>query len=151
MKLTTKGRYAVTTLLDLATSPQAAPTKIGHVAKRHGLSSAYLERLAGKLRDSGLLKSIRGAQGGYLLAKDASQITVADIMTAVEEQLDTTRCHGRANCQSGQQCSTHHLWEHLNQKINGFLAGITLADLIQDTLDTPSAHSLQRLEVLKHA
>lgn len=130
MKLTTKGRYAVTTLLDLASSAISGPIKIGQVAERHGISSAYLERLAGKLRDRGLLKSTRGAQGGYMLAKSASQITVADIMLAVDEKLDTTRCQGKANCQNGQVCSTHHLWEQLDQKILGFLQGITLQDLI---------------------
>lgn len=130
MKLTTKGRYAVTTLLDLASTQQTGPINIGQVANRHDISAAYLERLAGKLRDKGLLKSIRGAQGGYMLAKAPSDITVADILMAVEEKLDTTRCRGKANCQEGHLCSTHHLWEQLNTKIMGFLEGITLQDLM---------------------
>lgn len=130
MKLTTKGRYAVTTLLDLASSPQQGPINIGQIANRHAISVAYLERLAGRLREQGLLKSVRGAQGGYILARPADQITVADIMLAVDEKLDTTQCHGKSNCHEGGVCATHHLWDALNHKILGFLRGITLQDLI---------------------
>ena len=130
MKLTTKGRYAVTTLLDLALSEHDGPITITEVAKRHGISPAYLERLAGIMRAKGLLKSIRGPHGGYLLARHAKDITVADIMLAVDEKIDTTRCKGRANCQEGEMCSTHHLWEQLNHKIFHFLQGVTLSDLV---------------------
>lgn len=136
MKLTTKGRYAVTTLLDLATQPQTGPTNIGQIATRHGISAAYLERLAGRLREHGLLKSIRGPQGGYLLGRSADQITVADILIAVDEKLDTTQCQGKSNCHEGGMCATHHLWDLLNHKIIGFLQGITLQDLISKP--TPS-------------
>lgn len=129
MKLTTKGRYAVTTLLDMVLIEQPGPITILQIAKRHHLSPAYLERLAGKLRQRGLLKSVRGAQGGYLLGKKPEEITIAEIIEAVEEKMDTTRCQGQANCHEGGVCLTHHLWESLNQVIFEFLQKVTLKDL----------------------
>lgn len=131
MKLTTKGRYAVTTLLDMTLREQTSPITISEVAKRHHLSPAYLERLAGKLRQNGLLKSVRGAQGGYLLGKSPAEITVAEIINAVEEKIDTTRCQGQANCHEGNVCLTHHLWASLNHVIFDFLQKITLKDLAE--------------------
>ena len=130
MKLTTKGRYAVTTLLDFANSQQNHPISIHEVATRHGISASYLERLAGIMRAKGLIKSIRGPNGGYMLAKEAKDITVAEIMLAVNEKIDATRCKGRANCHEGKVCATHHLWEQLNHNIFHFLEGITLSDLM---------------------
>lgn len=132
MKLTTKGRYAVTALVDLAIHQQDEPMSICDVASRHGISPTYLERLAGMLRAKGLLKSVRGAKGGYHLAKPASDITVADIIRAVDENMDATACQGKANCHEGSVCITHHLWDRLNQQIVDFLTSITLSDLINE-------------------
>lgn len=131
MKLTTKGRYAVTALLDMALLQQQGPVTIPDIARRHHLSPAYLERLAGKLRQKGLLNSVRGAHGGYLLGKTPQDISIADIIKAVDEKMDTTRCQGQANCHEGGICLTHHLWETLNDVIFDFLQNITLQDLMQ--------------------
>ena len=129
MRLTTKGRYAVTALLDVAMYAQEGPITVAQMSKRHGISSTYLERLTGIMRAKGLLKSIRGAKGGYVLARPAHEITIADIIDAVDEGIDATRCGGKGNCQEGSVCLTHHLWEALNNEINGFLKGITLSAL----------------------
>jgi Rrf2 family iron-sulfur cluster assembly transcriptional regulator len=132
MKLTTKGRYAVTALVDMALQQQTKPTAIAEVALRHGISPTYLERLAGVMRAKGLLKSVRGPKGGYVLARPAEEITVADIIHAVDEKIDTTRCHGKANCHEGSVCITHHLWDRLNHEILDFLQGITLSALANE-------------------
>ena len=129
MKLTTRGRYAVTALLDLALHQQQGPTTVSKLAVRHGISPAYLERLTGVMRAKGLLKSIRGPKGGYVLARPAEEITLADIIEAVDERIDTTRCKGKANCQAGTMCLTHHLWDELNNEIFHFFQGITLSAL----------------------
>lgn len=134
MKLTTKGRYAVTALLDFTLNQQAGPMTIATVAERHGISVTYLERLAGLMRAKGLLKSIRGAKGGYVLARPAEEITVADIIAAVNEGIDTTRCQGKANCYKGTVCLTHHLWDKLNHEIFHFLQSITLSTLAKPHL-----------------
>ncbi len=131
MKLTTKGRYAVTALLDLAIHQQEGPITISVLATRHGISQAYLERLAGVMRAKGLLKSVRGSKGGYILARPAETITLADIIQAVDERIDTTRCAGKANCHDGAMCLTHHLWDELNHKISHFFQGITLRSLAE--------------------
>lgn len=130
MKLTTKGRYAVTTLLDMALMQPSGPITIPEIAKRHHLSKAYLERLAAKLRQKGLLQSVRGAQGGYLLGRKPEDITIAEIIQAVDETMDTTLCKGQANCHEGAVCLTHHLWESLNDVIFQFLKNVTLKDLV---------------------
>lgn len=129
MKLTTKGRYAVTALLDLAIHQQKGPTTVAEMAARHGISATYLERLAGVLRAKGLLKSVRGPRGGYVLARSAQEITIAEIIAAVDEKIDATRCAGKANCHEGTTCLTHHLWDELNQQIFHFLHNITLSAL----------------------
>lgn len=129
MKLTTRGRYAVTALLDMALHQQDGPITISTLATRHGISAAYLERLAHLMRTKGLLKSIRGAKGGYVLAREPEDITLADIIDAVDERIDTTKCQGKANCHDGQVCLTHHLWDELNDKIAHFFQGITLGAL----------------------
>ena len=129
MKLTAKGRYAVTALLDLVLHEERAPFSLVEMAERQGIPQAYLERLTGQLRAKGLLISIRGPGGGYILGMPPETITVAQIIEAVDETLDATRCQGEGACQSGLKCLTHHLWDDLNQVIHSFLNGITLADL----------------------
>jgi Rrf2 family transcriptional regulator, iron-sulfur cluster assembly transcription factor len=129
MKLTTKGRYAVTALLDMVIHQEKGPVTVTQVAERQGISISYLERLACLMREHGLLRSVRGAKGGYILARDAKTITVADIIQAVDEKIDATRCQGKSNCQDGGMCLTHSLWDALNHKIMEFLRGVTLQDL----------------------
>ena len=130
MKLTTKGRYAVTALLDIAAQDAGIPISIEALSKRQGISKAYLERLAVVMRTKGLLKSQRGAKGGYQLGKPAENITVGDIVEAVGELMDSRRCKGQGNCHKGVMCSTHHLWEALNHHIYDFLHSITLSTLV---------------------
>ena len=131
MKLTTKGRYAVTAMLDLAIHDVAGPINLADIAKRQDISLTYLEQLFNKLRKNALVESARGPGGGYRLAKDASDITVARIIYCVDETVDMTRCGGQQNCQGDTRCLTHDLWMGLNQHVANFLNSITLADLIE--------------------
>jgi Rrf2 family iron-sulfur cluster assembly transcriptional regulator len=131
MRLTTKGRFAVTAMLDLALHGAAGPVTLAGISERQKISLSYLEQLFGKLRRRELVESVRGPGGGYHLARDASQVTVADIISAVEESIDSTQCGGRENCHDSQRCMTHDLWEDLNTTVYGFLAGVTLGQLVE--------------------
>ena len=131
MRLTTKGRYAVTALLDLAIHRDAGPVPLAAIAMRQDISQSYLEQLFGRLKRSGLVRSIRGPGGGYELVGDVEQINVSEILTAVGEGLDATRCGGSGDCQDGQTCLTHELWSDLSMQIDLFLSRITLASLIE--------------------
>src|SRR5437016_10667994 len=131
MKLTTKGRFAVTAMLDLALHGHSGPVTLAGISGRQKISLSYLEQLFGKLRRRELVESVRGPGGGYQLAREASKLTVADIISAVEEPLDSTQCGGRENCRENQRCMTHDLWEELNTTVYGFLAGVTLASLVE--------------------
>jgi len=130
MKLTTKGRYAVTAMLDLALHFDKGAVTLADIARRQGISLSYLEQLFAKLRRSGLVDSVRGPGGGYNLAMPPSKITVAEIIVAINENIDATRCGGEKNCHADQTCLTHQLWEDLSARIHEFLSGITLADLV---------------------
>jgi Rrf2 family iron-sulfur cluster assembly transcriptional regulator len=130
MKLTTKGRYAVTAMLDLALHFDKGAVTLADIARRQGISLSYLEQLFAKLRRSGLVDSVRGPGGGYNLAMPPSKITVAEIIVAINENIDATRCGGEKNCHGDQTCLTHQLWEDLSAQIHEFLTGITLADLV---------------------
>ncbi len=130
MRLTTKGRYAVTAMLDIALHRHTGPVSVVDIAERQGISSSYLEQLFGKLKKAGLLQSVRGPGGGYRLNRDAAAISVSDIIAAVGEGVDATRCHGAADCQDGLTCLTHDLWTDLSQEIDLFLSGVTLAKLV---------------------
>ena len=130
MRLTTKGRYAVTAMLDLALHEGAGPVSVYDVAARQGLSAAYLEQLFGKLRRGGLIQSVRGPGGGYQFSRGLDEISVSDIVAAVGEGVDVTRCHGAADCQEGTQCLTHDLWSELSERIDGYLRNITLDGLV---------------------
>ena len=133
MKLTTKGRYAVTAMLDLAIhQKESESVALVDIANRQGLSQSYLEQLLGTLRRKGLVNSIRGAQGGYSLSKPLAEISVANIILAIEEPLDTTKCAGAANCQKGERCITHRLWSQLNGVIINFLDDVSLQKLVDD-------------------
>lgn len=132
MKLTSKGRYAVTAMLDLALHALSGPVPLPHIARRQDLSLSYLEQLFTRLRKAGLVDSTRGPGGGYTLGRPAAAITVADIVAAVDECVDNTRCSGASNCQDGEQCLTHDLWEDLGDRIFVFLQGISVQDLLED-------------------
>ena len=129
MKLTTKGRYAVTAMLDLALHYQQGAVTLADIARRQGISLSYLEQLFARLRRNGLVDSVRGPGGGYTLAEAPTKISVAQIIIAINENIDATRCGGEKNCQGEERCLTHHLWEDLSNRIYDFLNGITLGDL----------------------
>ena len=131
MRLTTRGRYAVTALLDLALQPADQTITLAEIAARQTISVAYLEQLFAKLKRHGLVSSVRGANGGYRLAKPAHDIAVLEIIVAVNESVDATRCDHKANCQNGAMCLTHDLWQDLSTYIEDYLAGITLSSLIE--------------------
>jgi len=130
MKLTTKGRYAVTAMLDLALRYDKGAVTLADIAKRQGISLSYLEQLFAKLRRSGLVDSVRGPGGGYNLAMEPNKISVAEIIVAINENIDATRCGGEKNCHGDETCLTHQLWEDLSTRIHEFLTGITLGDLV---------------------
>jgi len=130
MKLTTKGRYAVTAMLDLALHDQGGPINLADISSRQGISLSYLEQLFARLRKQGLVISARGPGGGYQLGRQSEEISIVDVIRAVDERVDATRCGGSKNCQGDERCLTHDLWEELSQQISGFLGGISLADLV---------------------
>jgi Rrf2 family iron-sulfur cluster assembly transcriptional regulator len=130
MRLTTKGRYAVTAMLDLALRQDSGPISLADISERQGISLSYLEQLFTKLRRSGLVKSTRGPGGGYSLSRPSNEIAVADVITAVDEKVDSTRCGGLGNCQDDERCLTHDLWTDLSDQIYAFLSGITLGHLV---------------------
>lgn len=131
MRLTTKGRYAVTAMLDLALHSTDGPVPLADVSQRQGISLSYLEQLFARLRKQGLVDSARGPGGGYRLSRAPGEIAVADVITAIDEKVDATRCGGLANCQEDQQCLTHELWSDLSQQIYEFLSGISLGHLVE--------------------
>lgn len=131
MRLTTKGRYAVTAMLDLALHAQVGPVSLADISKRQEISLSYLEQLFAKLRQNALIQSVRGPGGGYLLSRDASDVFVAQIIDAVNESIDATHCGGQGDCQQGEVCLTHHLWVDLSHQIHQFLSGISLASLLE--------------------
>jgi Rrf2 family transcriptional regulator, iron-sulfur cluster assembly transcription factor len=131
MKLTTKGRYAVTAMLDLALHDAHGPVTLADIAKRQEISLAYLEQLFAKLKKGGLIDSARGPGGGYRLKRPAEAISVANVINAVDEPIDATRCGGLQNCQGDLRCLTHDLWTDLNYQISAFLNDVTLGDLVQ--------------------
>ncbi|MGI9250637.1 MAG: Fe-S cluster assembly transcription factor [Pseudohongiellaceae bacterium] len=130
MRLTTKGRYAVTAMLDLALHRHQGPVSLADISGRQGISLSYLEQLFTRLRKNALVISIRGPGGGYKLQRESEVIFIAEIIDAVNESVDTTRCHGAGDCQGGETCLTHYLWEDLSTQIHSFLRGISLADLV---------------------
>ena len=132
MKLTSKGRYAVTAILDLAFHSKAGPVTLSHVSRRQDISLSYLEQLFTRLRKQQLVKSTRGPGGGYSLSRPADQIAVAEVVAAVDEMVDSTRCSGASNCHDGQQCLTHELWDELSQQIYDFLGNVSLQDLMEE-------------------
>lgn len=131
MRLTTKGRFAVTAMLDLALREANGPVTLAGISERQGISLSYLEQLFGKLRRAQLVESVRGPGGGYTLAKLAGAISVADIIVAVDEPVDATQCAGRENCHDNHRCMTHDLWTNLNVTIFDYLSNVNLAGLVE--------------------
>lgn len=130
MRLTTKGRFAVTAMLDLALNESGRPVTLNTISERQDISLSYLEQLFSRLRKNGLVKSVRGPGGGYRMALDPKAISVSDIIRAVDEQIDATQCGGNENCQDERRCMTHDLWTALNYKILEYLESVTLAQLV---------------------
>lgn len=130
MRLTSKGRYAVTAMLDVAMFAKESPVPLADISERQGISLSYLEQLFARLRKRGLVHSVRGPGGGYQLGTGATEISVGAVIDAVDESIDATRCQGKGNCQGGERCLTHSLWEGLSDRIADFLDGITLAELM---------------------
>ena len=132
MRLTTKGRFAVTAMIDLAMHHGGGPVTLAEISGRQKISLSYLEQLFGKLRRHQLVESVRGPGGGYNLAKDMSTVTVADIILAVDEPIDATQCGGKENCHDDQKCLTHDLWAALNERIFSYLESVTLRHLVEN-------------------
>ena len=130
MRLTTKGRFAVTAMVDLSMRQTRGPVTLAAISERQHISLSYLEQLFGKLRRAKIVNSVRGPGGGYNLAKPASAITVAEIIVAVDEPMDATQCGGKENCNDDKRCVTHDLWATLNEKMNDYLSSVSLADVI---------------------
>ena len=147
MKLTTKGRFAVTAMIDVALFNHGEPVTLAEISGRQKISLSYLEQLFGKLRRHGLVASVRGPGGGYNLAKAPGTISVSDIILAVDEPIDTTSCGGEKNCHDDSICLTHHLWASLNAHIFTYLQGVSLQSLVDDAKvrKNPSLHVVQDL------
>ena len=131
MRLTTKGRFAVTAMIDLALNSGDGPVTLAAISERQKISLSSLEQLFGRLRRYGLVESVRGPGGGYCLARPDADITIADVVRAVDEMLDATQCGGLQNCRQAQRCMTHELWSTLNDRIYEFLSSVTLADEVK--------------------
>ena len=148
MRLTTKGRYAVTAMLDLALHPRQGPVSLAEISKRQGISLSYLEQLFSKLRRESLVKSVRGPGGGYQLGRASEDIFVAQIVDAVNETIDATACQNRGDCQNGITCLTHNLWCDLSEQIHVFLSKISLAELVNRD-DIQEISEKQDIEIQK--
>jgi Rrf2 family transcriptional regulator, iron-sulfur cluster assembly transcription factor len=143
MRLTTKGRFAVTAMVDLSMRQTRGPVTLAAISERQHISLSYLEQLFGKLRRAKIVNSVRGPGGGYNLARAANTITVAEIIGAVDEPIDATQCGGKENCHDDKRCVTHDLWATLNEKMNDYLSSVSLADVI--------AHQQgKQVQVIKH-
>jgi Rrf2 family iron-sulfur cluster assembly transcriptional regulator len=147
MRLTTKGRFAVTAILDLAMSQKGGPVSLAGISERQGISLSYLEQLFGKLRRNELVSSVRGPGGGYLLAKPLEDVSVADIIRAVDEPMDATQCGGKENCHDDQKCITHDLWAGLNEHIFEYLSSVKLATLVAKQKERKAGATVQFVEL----
>lgn len=136
MKLTSKGRYAVTAMIDIALNQDSGPITLALISQRQDISLSYLEQLFAKLKKSGLVKSARGPGGGYRLSREADEISISDIIHAVDEKLDARKCEGRSNCQKGSKCLSHELWNDLSGMIDEFLSSVSLQTLLDKTTST---------------
>jgi len=149
MKLTTKGRFAVTAMIDLALRQDGGPVALAGISERQKISLSYLEQLFGKLRRRELVSSVRGPGGGYCLAKLSADISVADIIRAVDEPLDATMCEGKANCDDEEPCMTHKLWSTLTNRMLDYLSSVTLAELVEQQRSKIGSSELKRERELR--
>jgi Rrf2 family iron-sulfur cluster assembly transcriptional regulator len=155
MKLTSKGRYAVTAMLDVALHSSTGPVSLADISERQAISLSYLEQLFARLRKQKLVSSVRGPGGGYKLGRSAAEIAIGEVIRAVDESVDATRCKGNSDCQGGQRCLTHSLWQDLSDRISSFLNDITLAELmnkgdvkaVAGRQDKHSKHLLRDIEI----
>ncbi len=131
MRLTTKGRFAVTAMIDLAMRDGNGPVALAGISERQKISLSYLEQLFGKLRRNELVESVRGPGGGYCMARSSEAVSIADIIRAVDEPIDATQCGGRENCRDEERCMTHELWTNLNSRIFDYLSSVTLSQLVE--------------------
>jgi Rrf2 family iron-sulfur cluster assembly transcriptional regulator len=150
MRLTTKGRFAVTAMIDLAMRQHQGPVTLAGISQRQKISLSYLEQLFGKLRRHELVESTRGPGGGYTLARPAKSVTVADIIFAVDEPLDATQCGGKENCHDDGPCMTHELWSNLNKRMVEYLDSVTLGELVEQQKGREASNRQPReISVLK--
>lgn len=150
MKLTTKGRFAVTAMIDLALRQDDGPVALAGISERQKISLSYLEQLFGKLRRHELVASVRGPGGGYCLAKTAAAVSVADIIRAVDEPLDATMCGGQGNCYDEEPCMTHQLWTTLTNRMLDYLSSVTLAELVEQQRSKIGSSELMRERELRN-
>lgn len=141
MRLTTKGRFAVTAMIDLGMRHTRGPVTLAGISDRQKISLSYLEQLFGRLRRQGIVDSVRGPGGGYCLARPMEEISVADIIRAVDEPIDATQCGGLGNCHDEHECMTHELWTNLNAHIYQYLEGVNLAALVEQQLNKPAGEA----------
>ena len=146
MRLTTKGRFAVTAMVDLALRGGSGPVTLAGISERQDISLSYLEQLFGKLRRHHLVESVRGPGGGYCLTKPLGEVSVADIIRAVDEPIDATQCGGKGNCKDDGRCMTHDLWVNLNAKIYEYLNSVTLAALVNNQRSASAAELSPRFK-----
>jgi len=144
MRLTTKGRYAVTAMVELALNQDKGRISLAEIAERHGISQSYLEQLFAALRRHGLVDGTRGPGGGYRLGRPRAEISVADVIDAVDESVDATRCRGKRNCRGDHGCLTHDLWEELSAQIRLYLSSVTLEAVVAKTRDSGETQVLRK-------
>lgn len=148
MKLTSKGRYAVTAMLDVSLHAGTGPVPLTDISERQGISLSYLEQLFAKLRKKELVSSVRGPGGGYFLGREAEFISVRDVISAVDESVDATKCQGQGNCHNGTVCLTHHLWSDLSDRIESFLGEISLGELVKRRNDEIAANGNDKTNLI---
>lgn len=147
MRLTSRGRYAVSAMIDLSVHQSDGPVTLKRISENQSISLSYLEQLFARLRDSDLVAGTRGPGGGYILARDANKISIADIVLAVDEPLDITECEGRMNCHDGRKCAAHGLWSELSDRLHEFLSSIYLGQLMRDGKPQVEVSHRQRVKV----
>ena len=149
MRLTTKGRFAVTAMVDLAARGGDAPVTLAGISERQKISLSYLEQLFGKLRRHNIVESVRGPGGGYYLARPGAQISISEIISAVDEPLDATNCESKGDCQDGKPCSTHALWYGLNEVLQAYLTTVNLQQLVDKYLQDKEKQETTTVKVGK--
>ncbi|MBT3505465.1 MAG: Rrf2 family transcriptional regulator [Piscirickettsiaceae bacterium] len=148
MRLTTKGRYAVTAMLDLSLNYGIRPITLADISDRQGISLSYLEQLFANLRRQGLVSSSRGPGGGYRLSRSADEVTVLDVISAVDEKVDVTRCEGKGNCSNDGKCLSHEIWQSLSDQIRMYLGGITLGEVVKNHQKENSEEEVIKFEMM---